>query len=445
MVNDWQHKDAKLQPMYADKTLLSHTLTTLQQLPPLIPWSEIAELKSYLAKVAMGDYFILQGGDCAESFVECREETILTKVKILLQMSLILLQGLKKPILRIGRIAGQYAKPRSEAFETREGITLPSYQGDLINSAEFNVNARIPDPNRLLSAYYHAASTLNYIRGLFSNGFADLHHAKEWQLPFNNEKSWTDAYRYLNTHMEETFSFFNNLAPESKKLMHDLHFFTSHEALVLAYESALTRTYDGLLYNSATHFPWIGMRTNHPEEAHIAYARQIANPLAIKIGPTLSPQRLVDIISVLDPHCEVGKLTLIHRLGKDHIESLLPPLIAAVNALPQKVIWCCDPMHGNTHKTKVGIKTRYFDDILQELEMAFFIHNKMGTYLGGVHFEMTGENVTECLGGASGLVEADLNAAYKSLVDPRLNYMQSLEIATFINRCVVKKELTEYL
>ncbi len=344
-------------------------------------------------------------------------------------MSLILIDGQHKPVTRIGRIAGQYSKPRSADNEIRDGISLPSYRGDLINRYPFTEDARAPNPELLVRGYQTAATTLNYVRALLDGGFADLQHPEQWDLPFETKAPLATRYHQLIDSMQNIEQFLMSLHIEPKQLT---KFYTAHEALLLYYEQAFTRKENGKYYNLSTHYPWIGMRTAFVDEAHIEYARGIANPIAIKIGPQINAKNLQSLVETLNPDNEPGRLTLTHRFGADAISDCLPPLIKAVQHMDANVIWSCDPMHGNTKSTTLGIKTRYFHDIVTELQHAFTIHKHHQSYLGGVHFELTGDNVTECVGGSTGLSEIDLKSAYQSLVDPRLNYNQALEMAMLI-------------
>ena len=432
----WRSKPAAQQVAYASEGALALTVSQLAGLPPLVTSWEVESLKSQLAEAAQGKRFLLQGGDCAEQFDDCTADTITNKLKILLQMSLVLVQGSGKPVIRVGRFAGQYAKPRSDDFETRAGATLPSYRGDLVNRAGFTEAERTPDPQLLLRAYERSALTLNFIRSLVKGGFADLHHPEYWDLDFARHSPLAGEYHAMAHRVVEALKFMENIGGVRAGEMEWVDFFTSHEGLHLVYEEAQTRQAprrDGW-YNLSTHFPWIGMRTADPSGAHAEYFRGIANPIGVKIGPDLKPQGLVRLLEILHPHDEPGRLTLIHRFGHARIGECLPRLIEAVRSTGKTVLWCCDPMHGNTRHTADGVKTRHFDDILRELEQAFSIHRACGGSLGGVHFELTGEDVTECLGGARNLSDADLKRAYRSEVDPRLNYEQSLEMAMLIAR-----------
>ena len=410
-------------------------LEQLAALPPLVTAWEIEALRGQLADAAGGKRFLLQGGDCAERFDECGAEPVTSKLKVLLQMSLVLVAGGRRPVIRVGRIAGQYAKPRSAETETRDGVTLPSYRGDLINRSAFTGRDRIPDARLLLRGYERAALTLNFIRALVKGGFADLHHPEYWDLDFVQHSPLAGEYRRLAGQVGDALRFMENILDVHPDELSRVDFFTSHEALHLAYEQAQTRQALGdKWYNHSTHFPWIGMRTADPAGAHVEYMRGIANPIGLKVGPEMTPGRLLELIGILDPRREPGRLTLTHRFGCERIADALPPLIDAVRSAGRQVLWSCDPMHGSTRTTAAGLKTRNFEEILSELEQAFDIHAAAGSALCGVHIELTGENVTECTGGARGLTEEDLRHAYRSEVDPRLNYEQALEIAMLIAR-----------
>lgn len=431
----WLHYSYQQAPIYPNKAHLTDVVEQLTQLPPLVTSGEIKHLKQAIARAGRGEAFILQGGDCAESFADCRSDIITNKFKILLQMSLVLMHGMRKPIIRIGRIAGQYAKPRSSDYETINGITLPSYRGDLVNSPEFSAAARTPNPDLLLKGYGCAAMTLNFIRALLDGGFANLQHPHQWDLRFIEHSKQADEYHAILHSISNAMNFLNSIDGLGNNNMNNVDFFTSHEALHIHYEQALTRQLrDGHWYDLSTHLPWIGMRTATLDSAHLEFLRGVQNPIGIKVGPNATAQWLTDVLHRLNPHREAGRILLISRMGAKHIDTYLPPLITAVKATNIPVTWSCDPMHGNTESTLDGIKTRHFDTILLELQRAVLIHRKMASYLGGVHFELTGENVTECIGGARGLAAHDLKHAYQSLVDPRLNYEQSLEMAIQLSR-----------
>ena len=427
----WQGRTAGQQPLYDDTAEVERAVAKLNRMPPLVTWGEIEALKSQLAAAARGERFLLQGGDCAESFEECTAEFIANKLKILLQMSLVLTHGMKKRIVRVGRIAGQYAKPRSADTETRQGRTLPSYRGDLINRSPFTGKDRTPDPKLMLRGYERAALTLNYVRALVEGGFADMHHPEYWDLAFVNDSPLAAQYRAVVRSLDEALNFMETVSGQPVQETSRVDFFTSHEGLHLLYEQAQTHYIEeaGRWYNQSTHFPWIGMRTAELDGAHVEYFRGIANPVAVKIGPKMSAEHISRLVEVLNPDDEPGRLTFIHRFGAKHIEARLPVLIDAVRATGRNVLFACDPMHGNTETTNKGVKTRRFENILAELEAAFRIHAAHRSTLGGVHVELTGENVTECIGGARGLEEGDLDRAYRSTVDPRLNYEQALEMA----------------
>lgn len=435
---DWRSRPITHQPEYPDPEALERISGELSSLPPLVTSWEIESLKSQLAEAARGDRFLLQGGDCAEQFRACTPEAIANKLKILLQMSLVLVQGTRKRVIRVGRFAGQYAKPRSSLTEDRDGQVLPSYFGDNVNRAEFEEESRRPDPQRLIEGYERAALTLNFIRALVGGGFADLHHPEYWHLDFVKHSPRGAEYQSKVKRIGESLLFMESLTGISVGQLNRVDFFTSHEGLLLPYESALTRQVPRRQgwYNLSTHFPWIGMRTAAIDHAHIDFFKGIRNPIAVKIGPSLPPGDLPgfieQLVDVLHPDDEPGRLTLVHRYGVNQVEEHLPLLIEAVRATGRTVLFVSDPMHGNTVKTGSGIKTRRFEDILGELEKAIDIHAENSSVLGGLHFELTGDNVTECTGGARGLSDDDLGDAYQSLVDPRLNYEQALEMAILV-------------
>ena len=428
--DSWQNYQVSQQAHYRDQAELESVIQELSLLPPLVGAEEIEDLKLRFASAARGESFILQGGDCAELFSDCNADAITSKLKILLQMSLVLVHGLNKPVIKIGRMAGQYAKPRSAETETIDGISLPSYRGDLINGAEFTNDQRQPNPRRLLKGYSFASLTLNYIRTLVENKFADFSQMDSWDLDFVSHSPFAEEYHQILTKIQASLSLLDNLTQGQTSHSIKDKVYTCHEALHLHYEQALTRQGEsGQWYNMSTHLPWIGMRTAQINSAHVEYMRGIANPVAVKISAACSPDQLLKLCDKLDPDNTPGRLLLITRFGHDKINQSLPPLLEAVKQQQRQPLWCCDPMHGNTAATKQGIKTRRFEAIIGELTQAFTIHQQMGSHLGGVHFELTGEHVTECVGGARGLTELDLKRAYKSLVDPRLNADQSLEMA----------------
>ena len=434
--DDWnpgsyRQKPAAQAVSYDDPERAERILSELSALPPLVVSWEVDKLKGEIAEAERGERFVLQGGDCAESFADCNSDSIVRKLKILLQMSVILAYGLKLPITRVGRIAGQYVKPRSTSTETRGGVSLPSYRGDLINGSAFTEEARRPDPERMLRGYERAALTLNFARSLAAGGFADLHHPEYWNLGFVNHSPFAEEYRRIVASISDALDFLESVSGRAIRGIDRLDLYASHEGLHLPYEQAQTRflARRERWYDLSTHFPWIGMRTADPDGAHVEYFRGVENPLGVKIGADMTAERLLTLLELLDPERAPGRLTLIHRFGLLDIERHLPALIQSVSESGHRVLFICDPMHGNTETTASGIKTRRFDNILREVELAHQIHEHLGTRLGGIHVELTGDDVTECLGGARGLSEGDLSRAYRSHVDPRLNYEQALELA----------------
>lgn len=443
--DSWKSKHAAQAVPYADPRALEDAVDKLRSLPPLVTSWEIEALKKQLAEAQEGRRLVLQGGDCAETLDECRPEVISNKLKILLQMSLVLVHGSMRPVVRIGRFAGQYAKPRSSTMETRvnelgEQIALPSYYGDLVNRVDFAPHARVADPRLLVEAYQHASMTLNFIRSLSAGGFADLHRPEQWDLSFFEEADLHEdlraEYQRTSHQLAEALRFMEALGETTVDELTRVTFFTSHEGLNLHYESAQTRTVPRRAgwWNLTAHMPWIGERTRQLAGAHVEFFRGVENPIGVKIGPSTDADELVRLIEVLNPKDEPGKLVLITRMGAGRVADRLPPLLSAVRRSGRRVLWICDPMHGNTHTTEGGIKTRAFADILREVETCMDVHLAEGTVFGGVHFELTGEDVTECIGGAAGITEADLATNYASACDPRLNYRQSLEMAFRITK-----------
>jgi 3-deoxy-7-phosphoheptulonate synthase len=430
----WQARPALQQPHYSDAAVLAGAIAELAHLPPLVVSWEIDALRERLAAAQRGEAFLLQGGDCAESFEGCESDRIAKQMKVLLQVSLVLLHGLKRPIVRVARIAGQYAKPRSADTETRDGVTLPSYRGDNINRPEFTAAAREPDPQLLLRGYERAALTLNFVRALVDGGFADLHHPEYWDLGFLQHSPAREAYEKVVRSIGDALDFFEGMTGAPVEKANLVTMYASHEGLHLQYEQAQTRFIPRMhrWYNLSTHMPWIGMRTAQLDGAHVEYFRGIANPVGVKVGAGMDNAWLQGLVAKLNPGNLPGRLTLIHRFGAREIEKNLPRLINAVRETGQTVLWVCDPMHGNTETTAGGYKTRRLENIMKEVELAFDVHAACGSRLGGVHLEMTGEEVTECTGGARGLTDADLARAYKTQVDPRLNYEQALELALMI-------------
>jgi 3-deoxy-7-phosphoheptulonate synthase len=425
----WRQKAAAQQAEYPDPAELARAVAELGALPPLVHYREIEALKAGLARAAEGQCFVLQGGDCAESFEDCGSDRILAKLTALLQMSLILRHGTGMPVLCLGRLAGQYAKPRSQSTETRNGVTLPAYRGDIINRIEFTRAGRVPDPSLLLRGYERSALTLNFVRTLAAWNFTDLHAIMDWQPELAGS----------SVHLRELTRILEVVKREMRIMDQDAGSFatagrtgvyTSHEMLAFDYDLAQTRyVADRGWYNLTTHLPWIGVRTNAPDGAHVEYCRGIRNPIGIKVGPETTPERLTELLEILDPDNEPGRMLLIHRFGAGKVAHCLPSLIEAVHATDKSVTWLSDPMHGNTETTETGLKTRRFERILAEVSESFRIHHELGSVLGGVHLELTGENVTECIGGATRLAAEDLGRDYRSKVDPRLNYAQSMEMA----------------
>lgn len=432
----WRRRPALQQPEYPDAAALENVLAELRVLPPLVTSWEIVLLRQQLAEAAAGKRFVLQAGDCAERFATCTPNRITNMLKVLLQTSLVLVVGAQKPVTRIGRFAGQYAKPRSANEETRDGVSLPSFRGDNINRPEFTKESRTPDPQLLLRGYERASMTLNFIRALVKGGFADLHHPEYFDLDWVQHSPLADEYHHMAATIGDALRFMENVLGVRAGETDRIDFFTAHEALHLGYESAQTRQVPRRpgYFNLTTHFPWVGLRTNDPDGAHVEFLRGIENPIGIKVGQESGRDQVARWLDTLDPRREPGRLTLIHRFGAKRIADALPKLVEAVHAEGGQVVWICDPMHGNTHTTSTGVKTRSFEDINHEVEQAFDIHASMGHQLGGVHIEVTGENVTECIGGSHGPSVADLARAYESEVDPRLNYDQTLELAFLIAR-----------
>jgi 3-deoxy-7-phosphoheptulonate synthase len=432
----WRGLAATQQPQYPDAEALAGVQRELGVLPPLVTSWEILALKKQIADAQEGKRFVLQGGDCAESFSDCESGLISNRLKVLLQMSLVLVHGLRLPVVRVGRFAGQYAKPRSTDTETRGDVTLPSYRGDFINQPEFTEEARTPDPRRMVKGHARSAMTMNFVRALVDGGFADLHHPEYWDLDWVKHSPLSEDYHRMVAAVGDAVRFMETISGESLHNLNRADFYTSHEALLLPYEEAITRQVPRQWgwFNLSTHFPWIGMRTAALDGAHVEYFRGLRNPVAVKIGPSVNVDQLLKLADVLNPDNEPGRLTFIQRMGAAKVEEKLPALVQAVQREGRRVLWICDPMHGNTESTSNGFKTRRFDNIQSELDCSFDIHAALGSRLGGVHLELTGENVTECLGGARELTEIDLERAYRSTVDPRLNYEQSLEIAMLIVR-----------
>lgn len=435
--DSWRGLPVKQQPEYKDSRNLASILKKLDNVPPLVAPSEIRSLEKQLAEVAEGRAFLLQGGDCAESFAEFSQKNLTRYFRVMLQMTVALMYGTGKPVVKVGRVAGQFAKPRSEAVENKDGKELPSYRGDIINSIEFEDEARRNKPENLMKAYKQATATLNFLRALATGGEASLRNISRWNEKFIAESKQGKRFSDLVDRINECVSFVEacGLSLENTPELSEANFFISHEGLLLPYEESLTRyeKHMGKYYACSAHMLWIGDRTRSLDEAHIEFFRGIANPIACKVGPSMTKDDLLKLIDVLNPENKPGRLTLISRMGAEKIEELLPPLVRAVKKAGKKVIWSCDPMHGNTIKSPNGYKTRPFNDILSEVRSFFSVHKAEGTYAGGVHFEMTGQDVTECTGGAQAISEVDLKNRYHTHCDPRLNASQSLELAFLIS------------
>ncbi|HNX95125.1 MAG TPA: 3-deoxy-7-phosphoheptulonate synthase class II [Holophaga sp.] len=427
----WHPFPAKQQPVYDDSALLESALEELRELPPLVVSDEVDNLRGLLGDAVAGKRFLLQGGDCAEAFHDCTGPIIADKLRVLLQMSLLITHGGRTSVIHLGRIAGQYAKPRSSDTEVVDGVELPSYRGDIINGIEATLEARKPDPIRLLKAYRCSVATLNYLRALVDGGFVDLHHPERWELSWRGPDA--GHYSEILNLVQDSLHFVESLSGQSQTLRTG-DIFTSHEALHLNYEEAMTRYVEEreAWYNLGAHFLWLGERTRQLDGAHMEYLRGIANPLGVKVGPKMTPDELKRTLEILDPDRAPGRITLITRFGVGRAGDLLGPLLEAVRETGHPVLWSCDPMHGNGRQTPSGIKTRAFEDILQELREVMITHWSLGSRIGAVHFELTGTPVTECLGGAECLDEKDLERAYQSGCDPRLNRNQSLEMASLI-------------
>ena len=431
----WRNFQVLQQPQYDNPEHLARVLKTLSRYPPLVFAGEILNLKRQLADVGRGRRFLLQGGDCAERFQDCTREAIVSKMKILLQMSVVLSYAARAPVVRIGRIAGQYAKPRSKDTQLVGGQQIPVFRGDNIHSFEPIAELRKPDPERLLTAYQCSSMTLNYIRALINGGFADLHHPENWKLSFMPRSSERVRYEGIVQSIHDAIAFMESFGALKEEQLGRIDFFTSHEGLLLNFEETLTRYVESenAFFNLGAHMLWIGDRTRRLDGAHVEYFRGIANPIGIKWGPSADPDEMIALLDRLNPHREEGKIVVITRFGHERVNAGLATAIAAVRSKKLPVVWSCDPMHGNTELVSGDIKTRDFKKILSELQATFKIHQELGSHLGGVHFELTGEDVTECIGGAEDLKPSDLKKQYETFCDPRLNYNQSLEMAFLIS------------
>jgi len=442
--DSWRTFPIRQQPAYANAAQLREVEAALATLPALASANEARQLKRQLALAVEGKAFLLQGGDCAESFAEFSENNLRDFMRVMLQMTVALMYGAGVPVVKVGRIAGQFSKPRSDELEKQGARALPSYRGDMVNSMEFGEAARSPDPDRLLKVYYQSAATLNFLRSLAKGGFASLRQISRWNMDFVAASPQGKRFRMLVDRINECLSFMEacGLPLDDMEQLSEASFFTSHEALLLGYESSLTRMdeSDGKPYVASAHMLWIGDRTRSPDEAHVEFLRGVANPIGMKVGPSTTKDALLKLCDILNPGNEPGRLTLIARMGVANVENLLPPLVRAVKEAGKAVVWSCDPMHGNTIKSPSGIKTRRFTDILSEVRSFFAIHKQEGTHGGGVHFEMTGQDVTECLGGAQAISEMHLADRYHTHCDPRLNASQSLELAFLIAEELKKKK-----
>ena len=431
--DSWRSKPALQLPNYPDADAVAVVEQRLKTYPPLVFAGEARKLKRALAEAVDGKAFLLQGGDCAESFAEFHPDNIRDTFRAMLQMAVVLTYGAACPVIKVGRMAGQFAKPRSDDMETIDGVSLPSYRGDMVNGMEFTEEARIPDPDRLEHAFNQAAATLNLLRAFAQGGYADLHKVHQWNLSFVADSRTGERYRNLADRLSQTLGFMAacGVTSETTPQIRETDFFTSHEALLLNYEEAMTRidSTSGDWYDTSAHMLWVGDRTRQLDGAHLEFLRGVSNPVGVKVGPSMDADDLIRLIDVLNPENEPGRLSLIARMGADNIETMLSPLIRAVKREGRKVVWVSDPMHGNTVKSSNGYKTRPVDRILEEVRGFFAVHKAEGTHAGGVHIEMTGQDVTECVGGGEAITEADLSARYHTHCDPRLNAKQSLELA----------------
>ena len=434
--DSWREKPARQMPTYDDAAALTAAEATLSRYPPLVFAGEARSLKAHLARVAAGKAFLLQGGDCAESFAEFHPDKIRDTFRILLQMAVVLTFGGIMPVVKVGRMAGQFAKPRSSDTETIDGTTLPSYRGDIVNGFDFNTEARQPDPGRMVQAYNQSAATLNLLRAFAQGGYADLHKVHAWNLGFVSRSAQAARYEDMANRIDEAVQFMAacGITGDTVSAIRETEFFTSHEALLLPFEQALTRidSTSGDWYDVSAHLLWVGDRTRQLDGAHVEFLRGVKNPIGLKCGPSLEADDLIRLIDRLNPANEPGRMTLISRMGADGVGTLLPPLVRRVAAEGRVVAWSCDPMHGNTIKSATGFKTRPFDRVLLEVQRFFEVHRAEGSHPGGVHFELTGEDVTECTGGAQAITDHSLSLRYHTACDPRLNASQALELAFLI-------------
>lgn len=436
----WPDLPAAQQPEWPDAAALDDARARLASLPPLVFAGECDDLQERLAAVERGEAFVLMGGDCAERFSGANADEIRAKLKTVLQMAVVLTYGASMPVVKIGRLAGQYAKPRSSALETIDGVEYPSYRGDAVNDLLADPAARVPDPMRLVEAYHRASATLNLVRAFTQGGYADLRQVHAWNTDFVRESSAGERYDRLAGEIDRALAFMRAIGSDPEEL-HRVEFYAAHEALLLDYERALTRidSRTGLPYDVSGHFVWVGERTRQLDGAHIDFAATVRNPIGVKVGPTTTPDDAVALIERLDPDAEPGRLTLITRMGAAQVREVLPALVEKVTATGHPVVWVCDPMHGNTFTASSGHKTRRFDDVVDEVKGFFEVHAELGTHPGGIHIELTGDEVTECVGGAEGLSEVDLPMRYETACDPRLNRAQSLELAFLVAEMLGKR------
>ena len=430
----WRSKPIQQQPQYPDASALTQVEQTLAGYPPLVFAGEARELRRQFAEVTQGRAFLLQGGDCAESFAEFSAGKIRDTFKVLLQMAIVMTFAAGCPVVKVGRMAGQFAKPRSANDETLDGVTLPAYRGDIVNGIGFDAASRVPDPQRLLQAYHQSTATLNLLRAFAQGGFADLHQVHQWNLDFIANSALAEKYSQLAGRIDETLAFMRACGMDSSPQVRETSFFTAHEALLLNYEQAFVRqdSLTGRSYDCSAHMLWIGDRTRQLDGAHVEFLRGVENPIGVKVGPSMDADELIRLIDILNPDNDPGRLNLIVRMGADKVEAHFPRLLRKVQAEGRQVLWSCDPMHGNTIKASSGYKTRDFAQVLAEVEQFFQVHRSEGTVAGGIHIEMTGQNVTECIGGARPITEAGLCDRYHTHCDPRLNADQSLELAFLI-------------
>jgi 3-deoxy-7-phosphoheptulonate synthase len=442
---DWRACSVAQRPDWPDQAAVDAVAAELAELPPLVVPAEVDSLRSRLASVARGEAFLLQGGDCAETFGGANAEQIRDKLKTLLQMAIVLTYGASVPVVKVGRIAGQYAKPRSNPVETVEGVTLPSYRGDAVNDLARTLAARTPDPRRMLRAYHSSAATLNLLRAFATGGDADLRAVHDWNKDFVRRSPAGRRYESIATDIDRALAFMSACGLDLDRLQEarGVELYSSHEALLLEYESALTRTDErGRAYDLSAHLVWVGERTRALDGAHIAFVRAVANPIGVKLGPRATPEDASALVEALDPAREPGRLTFITRMGGPRVADLLPPIVEKVQATGATVVWACDPMHGNTVESAGGLKTRHFDDVMAEVTGFFDVHAALGTHPGGIHVELTGEDVTECLGGGEDIGEADLRGRYETACDPRLNTGQALELAFLVAEMLQQQRRT---